>query len=200
MERIVQYDTGTTFFRGLVPTVPVPQNWMLEQPVILIRGYNSAEQQFSTLEPLGLIPTRPTPQGWMQQQPNSEIFIRGFNSDHQQFSILNPVFPDVQSTLFVIELDTLLSNVNNFSPVVPIPAANIQGQNFDRMQILGFSSAQTLYYDQPETEAFYLFSRPSIVQRVSPAFARNWLLTTPNITWVYNPFGSNTTQPLSGDL
>ena len=130
MERIVQYDTGNTFFRGLVPTPPTPQGWMLEQPVILIRGYNSTEQQFQTFAPDGTIFSI-TPQGWMQQQPNSEIFIRGFNSDLQQFSILNPVFPDVQSTLFVIESKDTLSAKETMSSATIPTTTRVNGLTYD---------------------------------------------------------------------
>jgi hypothetical protein len=204
MERIFQYPSNSSWSdRGLIPTVPTPQGWMLQSPDVFIRGFNASEQQFSTLEPLGLIATIPTPQGWMQQQPNAEIFITQFNSSQQQFSTTPGIIGYIIAAAFITEEDdALLASVTVSGAPIPVPIFSTAGQNYDRMQVLGFSSSQTLLYDEPETQAFYILNRlpPSSVQQVSPLFARNWLLTTPNITWVYNPFGSNTTAPLSNEL
>jgi len=132
MERIFQYPSNSSWSdRGLIPTVPTPQGWMLEQPVVLNKPFNASEQQFSTLEPLGLIATPPTPQGWMQQQPNAEIFIRGFNTSEQQFFSLTPVFPNILAVLILTEGDDVLSAVTIESPVTIPATARINGIGYD---------------------------------------------------------------------
>ncbi len=98
----------------------------------------------------------------------------------------------------------------------PLSVVNTSGLATDSMQLLGYSSTQKLFYDESNTQAFYLSTTPLIflsdfsldfnndfgptgsingsttVYRVSPLFARNWLVFSGEAsTWVYNPFGSS---------
>ncbi len=98
----------------------------------------------------------------------------------------------------------------------PLSIITVNGLATDSMQLLGYSSTQKLFYDEANTESFYLSTTPLIflsdfnldfnidfgppgfikgsttVYRVSPLFARNWLVFSGAAsTWVYNPFGSS---------
>ncbi len=67
----------------------------------------------------------------------------------------------------------------------------------DRMQLLGYSSVESLFYDESDTQDFYLLRKPplvtsTILYKVSPLFARDWLVFSGAATnWVYNPFGTS---------
>ncbi len=88
-----------------------------------------------------------------------------------------------------------------FGPQNIIVAGN--ASTADSMQLLGFSSTEALYYDEANTQDFYLLRKPPLVTpttlyRVSPNFARNWLVFSGLASnQVYNPFGSNQTQNYS---
>src|SRR5882672_9431060 len=76
----------------------------------------------------------------------------------------------------------------------PVNLVDASGLATDSMQILGYSSTQKLFYDEANTEAFYLSNVTSSTSlaRVSPLFARDWLVFSGlATTWVYNPFGTS---------
>lgn len=80
----------------------------------------------------------------------------------------------------------------------PLSVVNVSGMPTDSMQLLGYSPTQALFYDESNTQAFYLFTKPNTLYRVSPLFARNWLVTSGLASnWVYNPFGTATTVNFS---
>jgi hypothetical protein len=195
MERIFQYPSNSGLFEGLIATVPTPRGWMSEQPVILTKLFNASEQQFQAFEPLGTIfvPIAPPPQGWMGQQPNFEILIPQFNSGLQQFSTTPGINSIVIAALIVTEADDILLasvTVGDGPPVLATMVAT--GVNTDAMQLLGFSATEFLFYDEPNTQCFYLKQIPeATVLKVSPAFAKFWLVDSGRLsTLVYNPFAN----------
>jgi hypothetical protein len=66
------------------------------------------------------------------------------------------------------------------------------GTNYDRMQPIGSSPTAVMYYDQCETQCFYLLTLATkTLSRVSPLYAKNWLMNTgAAANWAYNPFNT----------
>jgi len=88
-----------------------------------------------------------------------------------------------------------------FGPL-PIVVAG-DASTADRMQLLGYSSIESLFFDESDTQDFYLLRKsplviPTTLFKVSPLFARNWLVESGlATTWVYNPFSTNPTKNYS---
>jgi len=88
-----------------------------------------------------------------------------------------------------------------FGPLPIIAVGNVTMS--DRMQLLGYSSTESMFFDESDTQDFYLLRKPPLATtttlfRVSPLFARNWLVESGlATTWVYNPFGTNHTKNYS---